>query len=118
MMDNNEKLPNIPPQISPKDYNYYPSDNMRVVEPRVTMGYNASPSDMRRNVSPAPGQQAIVLAALFIGLIFLGVQLWLLAVSLDNFLSGNQQDIWELPVISGLIFIGGLLALRMLRRVR
>lgn len=90
----------------------------RIVEPRILLGPTASPQDRQQNVSPTPGQQAVVLGALFIGLMLLGVQLWILTVALDLFLEGKQEGIWLLPIISGLIFLGGLFALRMLRRQR
>lgn len=65
---------------------------------------------------PPPGQQAVVLAALMIGLLMMGIQLWLLTVALELFLSGAGRQVWLLAVVSGAIFIGGLLMLRLLGR--
>ncbi len=63
---------------------------------------------------PPPGRQALALAAVVIGLMLLGVQLWLLTVALDRYLSGKGSDGWILALFSGLVFLGGLLALRIL----
>ncbi len=66
---------------------------------------------------PAPGRQALLLALLLLGLLLMGVQLWLLTVALDMYLGGNGGDIWLLAAISGLVFLGGLAALRLVRRM-
>ena len=67
-------------------------------------------------VQPTPGRQAIVMAALAIGLLLMGIQLWLLTVSLDLYLAGAGERCWLLAIVSGAIFVGGLLMLRMLDR--
>jgi len=84
-----------------------------ITEPYRNSGSNAARSEQQ---ATTPGQQAIVLAALFIALLLLGVQLWLLTVALDLYLAGLAGPIWSLPVISGLIFLGGLLVLRLLKK--
>jgi hypothetical protein len=66
--------------------------------------------------TPPPGRQAVVIAALAIGLLLLGVQLWLLTVALDLYLSGDGADVWTLALASAVVFLGGLLALRLLGR--
>jgi hypothetical protein len=66
--------------------------------------------------SPPPGQQAIVMAALMIGLLLMGIQLWLLTVALELYLGGSGRRVWLLALVSGLIFLGGLLMLRLLGR--
>jgi hypothetical protein len=66
--------------------------------------------------SPPPGQQAIVMAALMIGLLLMGIQLWLLTVALELYLAGSGRQVWLLALVSGLIFLGGLLMLRLLGR--
>lgn len=63
-----------------------------------------------------PGRQAVVLMMLAIGVMLMAVQLWLLTVALDLYLAGRGQTIWIACVISGLIFGGGLLVLRLLDR--
>lgn len=66
--------------------------------------------------SPAPGQAALVLAALMIGLLLMGIQLWLLTVALELYLSGVGGRVWQLALLSGVIFHGGLAILWLLYR--
>ncbi len=63
---------------------------------------------------PPLGQVAVVLMALFIGILLMGIQLWLLTVALDLYLAGKGGFLWLMAVISGLVFLGGLLMLRTL----
>ncbi len=65
---------------------------------------------------PPVGQMPIVTAALVIGILLMSIQLWLLTVALDLYLADNGADVWRIAVISGLIFLGGLGMLRILRR--
>lgn len=65
---------------------------------------------------PPPGQMAIVLAGLAIGLLLMGIQLWLLTIALELYLAVQGSQVWQLALISGLIFLGGLMMLRVLRR--
>src|SRR5579885_1999551 len=51
-----------------------------------------------------------------IGILLLGIQLWLLTTALDLYLAGQGTYMWLLALISGLVFVGGLLVLRMLAR--
>lgn len=60
------------------------------------------------------GRQAILLAALLIGILLMGIQLWLLTVALELYLGGHGAEIWLLSLASGAIFVGGLLVLRIL----
>ncbi|MCC6173899.1 MAG: hypothetical protein IT305_01240 [Chloroflexi bacterium] len=64
----------------------------------------------------SPGQPAIVMAALMLGLLLMGIQLWLLTVALEVYLGGHGRQVWLLAVVSGLIFIGGLIVLKVLGR--
>lgn len=64
---------------------------------------------------PSPGERAMAGAAIAIGVILLGIQLWALTVALELYLGGEGERIWGLAVLSGLVFAGGLLALRALR---
>ncbi len=57
-----------------------------------------------------------MLAALGMGILMLAIQLWLLTVSLDLYLGGRGGEVTTLALISGVIFLGGLLALRVLSR--
>ena len=71
-------------------------------------------SDVER--TPPPGQVAVVLTGLAIGILLMGIQLWLLTIALDLYLAGHSSDLWLLVVISGLVFLGGLVVLRILAR--
>ena len=66
--------------------------------------------------SPPPGQLAVVMAALMIGLLMMGTQLWLLTVALELHLSGHGRQVWLLALVSGAIFAGGVMILRVLDR--
>ncbi len=68
------------------------------------------------NIPPPPRQMPLVSVALTIGVLLMAVQLWLLTVALDLFLGGNGGQVWQLAVVSGVIFAGGLLILWILRR--
>ncbi len=65
---------------------------------------------------PPPGQAPIIAAGLSIGILLLGIQLWLLTVALDLYLAGRGNQVWLIAVVSGLIFAGGLLLLWLLHR--
>jgi hypothetical protein len=56
---------------------------------------------------PPPGEMAILLAALSIGILLMGIQLWLLTVALDLYLGGQGPQVWQLALVSGAIFLGG-----------
>ncbi|MDP8923154.1 MAG: hypothetical protein M3O34_09805 [Chloroflexota bacterium] len=66
--------------------------------------------------SPPPGQLAVVMAALMLGLLLLGTQLWLLTVALELYLGGHGRQVWLAALVSGLIFVGGLAVLKVLGR--
>lgn len=66
----------------------------------------------------SPGEQAMAGAAIAIGVLSLGIQLWALSVALELYLEGEGDNIWGLVVLSGLVFGGGLLALHQLRERR
>lgn len=68
------------------------------------------------DIPTLPGQAPLVGTALAIGILLLGVQLWILTVALDLFLEARGGQVWLLAAVSGLIFLGGLLVLWMLRR--
>ncbi len=65
---------------------------------------------------PPPGQVAVVLTGLALGILLMGIQLWLLTIALDLYLAGQGTGTWLLAVISGVVFLGGLLVLRLLPR--
>ena len=63
-----------------------------------------------------PGQAGLIMAGLTIGLLMMSIQLWLLTIALELYLAGEGDRVWLVAVISGMIFAGGLLMLRLLRR--
>ncbi len=65
---------------------------------------------------PLPGQSVLVGGALAIGFLLLGLQLWVLTVALDLYLAGAGAEVWLLALVSGVIFLGGLVVLWVLRR--
>jgi hypothetical protein len=77
--------------------------------------FRSVPSEPAAPVAP-PGRGPLALAALTIGLLLMAIQLWLLTVALEIFLSGQGPDVWPLALISGFIFAGGLGMLWLLRR--
>jgi Family of unknown function (DUF6755) len=62
-----------------------------------------------------PWEAPVLTAALLLGLLLTAIQLWILTVALDLFLSGRGEPLWQLAVASGAVFAGGLLVLRLLR---
>jgi hypothetical protein len=68
------------------------------------------------NQPPPPGQPALVMAGLAIGILLMGIQLWLLTIALELYLAGHGDQVWLTALVSGAIFAGGLLMLRLLRR--
>lgn len=66
--------------------------------------------------TPPPGQMPLVTAALAIGVLLMAIQLWLLTIALDLFLAGRGGQVWQLALVSGAIFAGGLVMLWLLRR--
>ena len=89
-----------------------------IVQPHLYLHQEPDEADKQANLSPTPGEQGVLLAAVVIGILLMGIQLWLLTVALDLYLGGNNNPVWPLPLISGLIFLGGLLTLRVLKRTR
>jgi hypothetical protein len=84
-----------------------------------------APSSIRRqptapsgavDQAPPPGQDAIIMAALAIGIVLMGIQLWLLTIALDLYLAGKGDQIWGLALVSAAIFLGGLMMTRLLQR--
>lgn len=65
---------------------------------------------------PPPGQGTLLSGALAIGLLLLGVQLWLLTVALDLYLAGHGRQVWQLAAASGTILAGGVVMRWLLAR--
>jgi hypothetical protein len=64
---------------------------------------------------PPPGQAGVTMLGVAIGVLLMGMQLWLLALAFDFYLSGDDTDVFWITGASGGIFLGGLLMLRLLR---
>ena len=78
----------------------------------------AIPVERRRDPEyrPPPGQEGIILLGLSIGILMMGIQLWLLTIAFDLYLTGERGKTVGVAVASGLVFLGGLLMLRLLDR--
>lgn len=70
----------------------------------------------RRNPTPPPGEGALLSAAVAMGILLMGIQLWILTVALEQFERHRYNEVYALTGISALIFIGGVAILWMLRR--
>jgi hypothetical protein len=60
----------------------------------------------------------LVATGLAIGILLLGVQLWLLTLAFDLYLSGERGATLLAAIFSGLVFLGGILMWRLLDRPR
>jgi len=76
----------------------------------------AAPPEEPLDRAPPPGQHAAAAAALGIGILLMTFQLWLLTVALDLYLGGDGRRIWFLALVSGVVFAGGVLAVRRVGR--
>ena len=79
-------------------------------------GRSGTRSLLDQESSPTPGRLAVVMAALMIGLLLMGTQLWLLTVALELYLGGHGREVWLLALVSGAIFLGGVVMVRQLDR--
>lgn len=70
----------------------------------------------RDEPAPPPGQHGLVMLGLGIGILLMSVQLWLLTLAFNLYLVGDRRGTLVAAIISGLIFLGGLVMLRVLRR--
>jgi hypothetical protein len=97
-----------------------PDGQPSAVAPALSFGSaHMQREDVPRLTDPrlsSPGQAAVLLAALLVGLLLMGMQLWLLTVALDLYLGGQGRQIWLLALVSGLIFVGGIVMLVVLGR--
>lgn len=65
---------------------------------------------------PIPGQAGVVMLGLSLGILLMGLQLWLLTLAFDLYRSGATGDLVTITFWSGLVFVGGLIMLRLLDR--
>jgi len=73
-------------------------------------------SERHRRTTPPPGEASLVSAALAVGILLMGLQLWILTVALEEFQRHNDARIYLLAGISALIFVGGLAIRWLLKR--
>ena len=69
----------------------------------------------RGNEPVPPWAGPILATALTVGLVLMGLQLWLLTVALDLLLGGRSEGFGRLALASAAVFAGGVLVLRVLR---
>ncbi len=60
-------------------------------------------------------EQPVLTAALALGLVLMGIQLWILTVALDLLLGGRTEGLLRLAAVSGAVFAGGVVVLELLR---
>ena len=65
---------------------------------------------------PAPGQNGLVMLGLSVGILLMSVQLWLLTLAFNLYLSGERGRTLIAAIASGGIFAGGLVMVWVLRR--
>lgn len=65
---------------------------------------------------PPPGQAAVAMLGLTIGLLLMALQLWLLTLAFDLYRSGERAETVGVAIGSGLVFVGGLAMLGYLSR--
>jgi hypothetical protein len=68
--------------------------------------------------NPAPGQTGLVLLGISMGILLMSVQLWLLTLAFNLYLAGDRRGTLIAAIISGCVFIGGLVMLGALRGTR
>ena len=72
--------------------------------------------ELRRAELSPPGESGLVSAALAIGILLMGIQLWILTVALEHLQQHEYPPIYALAGVSALIFAGGVLMLWLLRK--
>jgi hypothetical protein len=65
---------------------------------------------------PPPGQAGLAMLGLAIGIMLMSIQLWLLTLAFDLYMLDEDTDALLAAAVSGLIFLGGLVMLRLLDR--
>jgi hypothetical protein len=65
---------------------------------------------------PPPGQAGLAMLGLSIGIMLMGIQLWLLTLAFDLYMLDEDTDAILATAFSGLVFLGGLAMLRLLDR--
>jgi hypothetical protein len=74
------------------------------------------PTPSERAKRPPVGQDGLATLGLAIGFLLMAIQLWLLTIAFDLYLAGERSATVGVAICSGLVFVGGLLMLRVLQR--
>jgi|GEM_PF-1256933 len=90
----------------------------RLKPPRPLPPMHGSPdlSPQERAKRPPVGHDGLATLGLAIGFLLMAIQLWLLTIAFDLYLAGERASTVGVAVCSGLVFLGGLLMLRVLNR--
>jgi hypothetical protein len=67
------------------------------------------------HTAPPPGHLGLVMLGLSMGIVLMAIQLWLLTLAFNLYLLGDRRGTVIAAVVSGLVFLGGLAMLRVLR---
>ena len=65
--------------------------------------------------APPPGHDGLVMLGLSMGIVLMAIQLWLLTLAFNLYLLGERRGTLIAAIVSGLVFLGGLAMLRVLR---
>jgi hypothetical protein len=65
--------------------------------------------------APPPGHLGLVMLGLSMGIVLMAIQLWLLTLAFNLYLLGDRKGTVVAAIVSGLVFLGGLAMLRVLR---
>lgn len=68
-----------------------------------------------RPAAPPPGHTGLVMLGLGVGIVMMAIQLWLLTLAFNLYLLGDRRGTVIAAIVSGLVFLGGLAMLRVLR---
>jgi hypothetical protein len=65
--------------------------------------------------APPPGHLGLVMLGLSMGIVLMAIQLWLLTLAFNLYLLGDRKGTVVAAMVSGLVFLGGLAMLWVLR---
>lgn len=65
--------------------------------------------------APPPGHLGLVMLGLSMGIVLMAIQLWLLTLAFNLYLLGERKGTLIAALVSGLVFVGGIAMLRVLR---
>lgn len=76
------------------------------------------PSSEHASPEPLRSRGPVVLLGLGIGILLMGLQLWLLTVAFDLYRAGKNSETLVAAIISGCIFLGGVVMMFVVGRGR